>query len=54
MISLTASTGVRCQWGGRRDLTGTRRFLCRLQQFGQLGDIRHNAPRLIFGEQLGR
>ena len=28
------------QWGERRDLTGTRRFLCRLQQLRQLGDVR--------------
>jgi hypothetical protein len=43
---LTACTGVRCQWGERRDLTGTRRFLRRLQQLRQLRDIRRDAPSL--------
>ena len=40
--------------GERRDLTGTRRFLCRLQQLRQLGDVERNAPRLIVREQLRR
>jgi hypothetical protein len=38
--------------GGRRDLTGTRRFLCRLQQTRQLGDIAGNPPRLVGGQAL--